>query len=136
MGILVPTHTHTLRSQHHCVDQLFSRIALYLHQHDAYDRDGILAAIEYGFAGLHDELKPVVRNLDRAANISQWVEPYLADTPNVSQFRQFKLEMNDNKVTVSARSRCKDDPEFNPWRNLAGDDGPPYSQVQTVNGNK
>ena len=59
-----------------CLDQLFSRIAEYLRKHDAYDRKGMLAAIEYGFSGEQYEKKPVVQNLDRAANISDWITPY------------------------------------------------------------
>ena len=60
----------------------------------------------------------MVDNLDRAANISDWIEPYLAPTPNVTQFRQFKLEMIQGRVCVSARSRCAEEAEFNPWTSL------------------
>ena len=100
------------------VDQLFSRIAEYLKKHDAYDRQGILDAIEYGFHAEQDNLKCEKRNLDRAANFSDWIDPYMAATPNTTQFRQFKFEKIDGKVTVSARSRCADDAEYNPWLNL------------------
>lgn len=113
-----------------CLDQLFSRIAEYLKKHDAYDRNGILAAIEYGFHGDHDAYPPVLRNLDRAANISEWVEPYLGPTPNISQFRQFKLEMIEGKVVVFARSRCADDAEFNQWQDLNMTRG--YSTVHDI----
>ena len=50
------------------------------------------------------------------ANISDWIEPYLAPTP--TQFRQFKLEMIQGRVCVSARSRCVEEAEFNPWMSL------------------
>lgn len=112
-----------------CLDQLFSRIAEYLRKHDAYDRKGILAAIEYGFSGEQYEKKPVVQNLDRAANISDWITPYLAPTPNVTQFRQFKLEMVEGKVCVSGRSRCAEEAEFNPWQNLNQTGAPTSSPV-------
>ena len=101
-----------------CADQLFSRIADYLHKHDAHDRDGILAAIEDGFHGLHYKEKPYVSNLDRAANISDWLEPYIGPTPHLTEFRQFKLQKMNGKVTVSARSRCGDESEFNQWQDL------------------
>lgn len=100
------------------LDQLFSRIAYYLKRHDAHDRQAILAAIEYGFNAEQYELKPMVSNLDRAANISTWITPYLAKTPNLTQFRQFKLEMTQGKVTVLARTRCADIMEFSEWQNL------------------
>ena len=74
-----------------CVDQLFSRIAAYLRKHNAYDRQGILDAIESGFKNVEDYPQPpVLKNLDRAANISEWVEPYLAPTPNVTVFDNSK----------------------------------------------
>ena len=100
------------------VDQLFSRIAHYLKKHDAHDRNSILAAIEYGFSGAQFDQDPVVQNLDRAANISDWFKPYLAPTPNVTQFRQFKLAMVEGRVCVSARSRCLQDDDSNPWQSL------------------
>lgn len=75
-------------------------------------------AIEYGFNAEADTMPCVTKNLDRAANISDWVEPYLGPTPNVTQFRQFKIEMIQGVVSISARSRCAEDAEFNPWLNL------------------
>jgi hypothetical protein len=110
-----------------CADQLFSRIAEYLKKHDAYDRQGILDSIKHGFNAEQDVLEPVLLNLDRAANISDWIKQYLAPTPNVSQFRQFKLELIEGKVTVCARARCAEDAEFNPWMDLMLKPG--YSQV-------
>ena len=59
--------------------------------------------------------------MDRAANISDWLDNYLAPTPNVKDVRQFKLELIDGKVKVSARSRCADDVQFNQWRDLSGE---------------
>jgi hypothetical protein len=100
------------------VDQLFSRIAEYLKKHNASDRNDILAAIEYGFQSIEDAYGAKVQNLDRAANISEWIQPYLAPITNVTQFRQFKIEKIEGKVVVSARSRCADDDEFNAWQNL------------------
>jgi hypothetical protein len=111
------------------LDQLFSRIAEYLKKHDAYDRQSILNAINYGFNAMDDTHSPILENLDRAANISDWIKPYLAPIPNVSQFRQFKLEMIEGKVTVSARSRCAEDIEFNPWQDLTMTRG--YSKVMS-----
>ena len=100
------------------LDQLFSRIAEYLKKHDAYDRQGILDAIEYGFSAEQDEFPCEKRNLDRAANFSDWIAPHMSPTPNTTQFRQFKFEKIDGEVTVSARSRCAEDPEHHPWTNL------------------
>jgi hypothetical protein len=77
-----------------------------------------LAAIEYGFNSLDDQHEPKVQNLDRAANISEWIQPYLAPITNVTQFRQFKIEKIEERVVVSARSRCSEDVEFNQWQNL------------------
>lgn len=65
--------------------------------------------------------------MDRAANFSAWIEPNLAPTPNVSQFRQFKIEIIEGEVSISARSRCAEDEEFNPWQNLSMTQG--YSKV-------
>lgn len=109
-------------------DQLFSRIAEYLRKHDAHDRDGILAAIDYGFSNIENtHQEPYLKNLDRAANISDWIKPYLAPTPNTASFRQFKFEMIDGEVTVCARSRCAEDAEYNPWQALNMQHG--YSKV-------
>jgi len=107
------------------VDQLFSKIAEYLKKHDAHDRKTILAAIDYGFKCIEDEYanKPFLKNLDRAANISEWIEPYLEPKKNVASFRQFKFEKVDGKVVVQARSRCAEDAEFNQWQSLAGEAG-------------
>lgn len=111
------------------LDQLFSRIALYLKSNNAYDRKGILAAIEYGFSATQYVEPPFVQNLDRAANISEWITPYLAPTPHLTKFRQYKLEMVEGVVCVSARSRCAELQEFNEWRNLDGLPGSRPAQV-------
>ena len=88
---------------------MFSRLAHYLNTHDAYDRDGILDAILNGYRADTDKMDPVVANLDRAANISDWIAPHLAPTPNLTQFRQFKIEKGiDGTVTVCARRNCAD----------------------------
>ena len=84
-------------------------------------------AIEFGFEGVLNSHKAVTRNLDRAANISDWVRPYLQKMVNISQFRQFKLEMVERQVTVMARTRCAEDAEFNPWLNLTMETG--FSKV-------
>ena len=100
------------------LDQLFSKIASYLRRNDAHDRNGILRAVLDGFSAPQYDHTPHVCNLDRAANISEWITPYLGPTPNLTQFRQFKLEMRNGQVCVSARKRCADLAEFNEWESL------------------
>ena len=100
------------------LDQLFSRIAHYLKQHDAHDRKGILRAISEGFSSDQFEKPAFVKNLDRAANISACMNTYLGPTPNLTQFRQFKLQMYAESVCVLARYRCADVPNHNDWLNL------------------
>ena len=115
------------------LDQLFSKIAEYLKYHPAYDRQGILDAIDYGFRCIeNDQPKPVMKNLDRSANISEWIEPYLAPTPNVTLFRQFKFEKIGDRVMLSVRSRCKEDAKNNPWQSLSVS-GSPHSEVSHEN---
>lgn len=88
-----------------------------------------MAAIEYGFSADDQyEQKPIVENLHRAANISDWITPYLAPLPNVTLFRQFKFEMISGKVCLSARSRCAEEAEFNEWQTM--EQTPGYTEVQ------
>jgi hypothetical protein len=105
------------------LDQLFSKTAGYLRTHDATDRDGVLESIKQGFTPnwSNHEMKPYVRNLDRAADISGWLRNYLAKLPNLTEFRQFEIEMDsEGQVVVRARQRCVDDEVYNKWSSLQG----------------
>lgn len=91
-----------------------------------------MAAIAYGFQADQYEKQPMVENLDRAANISEWIEPYLAPTPNITQFRQFKLEKIEGKVCVSVRSRCSEEEEYNPWQSMTMKPGQAHTPVSLL----
>lgn len=101
---------------------MFSKTAGYLRSHNATDRNGILESIK-GFTpnwGKH-EVNPYVQNLDRAANVSGWLNQYLANLPHLTDFRQFEIQKeSDGEVVVRARGRCMDDDEFNKWSSLSG----------------
>jgi hypothetical protein len=102
---------------------LFSKTSGYLKTHDATDRNAVLESIKQGFTPnwSNHEIKPYVRNLDRAADISGWLRNYLAKLPNITEFRQFEIEKNlDEEVIVRARLQCKDDEVYNKWTSLSG----------------
>jgi hypothetical protein len=99
---------------------MFSRIAVYLRQNNAFSRAEILTAIVKGFDTDWQTKEPMTKSLDRAANISEWLEPHIDQTPNVTTFRQFKIEKMDGEVVIWARRRCKEDDPENPWQSLEG----------------
>lgn len=105
------------------VDQMFSKTAGYLRSHDATDRDSVLESIKQGFTpnwATH-EIKPYVKNLDRAADISGWLKQYLNNLPNLTQYRQFEIQMDSKQeVIVRARECCLDDELYNKWSSLSG----------------
>ena len=77
---------------HEDIDQFFSHLATWLRCHDALDRDEILAAARaaYEGSGYRD---PYVwgQNMDLAANISEWIRPYVAYIDHISCYQQFRI---------------------------------------------
>ena len=100
-------------------DQLFSRIAEYLRRHKAYDRAEIVEAVRRSFRAEWQTADTLTANLDRAANISDWLKPYLKNNvKHLTNFRQFKICVRDNQTILQARKQCAEDPEFNQWCGL------------------
>jgi len=102
---------------------MFSVLEGYLRRHHALDRNSILAGVLDGFRpnwADHD-VKPVVANWDRAADISGWLKPYVLELVGVMQYRQFELEKNTDTSIAMLRARRETvDSPHNQWSNLEG----------------
>ena len=110
---------------HEDIDQFFSHLATWLRCHDALDRDEILAAARaaYEGSGYRD---PYVwgRNMDLAANISEWVRLYVAYIDYVSCYQQFRIFKRAGRVVMQARDCCSG---LKPWGGIDPDE--PYHKV-------
>ena len=107
-------HTHT------DVDQMFSRISVYLRTHNALTRECMMQHIRRSFQknGYH----PVVKGWDRVANISEYFLAANYYKPNVT-FKDITLYHNfrilrraTGQVVVQARSWCGSNKETDFWR--------------------
>jgi hypothetical protein len=71
---------------HEDIDQLFSRISVYLQQHDARSRPALGEAVHAAYhasSGAHRAAEVVHR--DRASNISEFLDPYIVDLTAVGK---------------------------------------------------
>ena len=111
---------------HEDIDQLFSRIALYLRKHDATSRMGFHDAIVAGFKKSKWGSAPMAGDIESAANLSHWLKQYLAPMSQISsgplprdgiyKFHQFKFSLLGGTPIMQVREWCGDDEA--PWRGL------------------
>lgn len=89
-------HTHA------DVDQMFSRLAVHLMGVDSKSRAGLLRCLREGFSmsnggSVHGE------HLDRAANISHFLEPLLeSKLEGVTNYQMFKISKSDARTVLEA----------------------------------
>lgn len=111
---------------HEDIDQLFSRIALYLRKNDATSRLGFRDAIVAGFRTSKWGATTLAGDIESAANLSDWLEQYLAPMAQISsgpvrrdgiyKFHQFKFSMLGGAPIMQVREWCGEDED--PWRGL------------------
>ena len=98
---------------HEKIDQMFSRLAVYLRSHNLLSMDDLLSALEKCY-----QPTPKAKYLKSLANISGFLHEYLPSSGfrNISRYRQFKISRNlEMKPVVRGRVR----PHKNiPWEGL------------------
>ena len=109
---------------HEDIDQIFSRLAMYLRHHDSRSRIEMMD----GFASSYKSkmgTRPITAHIEAVANISHWLETYLAsmepsgDQKGISNFYQFKLYKQDREARMQVREWCNNDDVWtglNPWK--------------------
>ena len=91
----------------YCVlDQFFSKIAGWLKNHCAWDREALLNAAREGYQPWWTKRKPVGINLSTAANFSHWIKDYLTIFHNITDFQQFEITRIEEVTVVRARRHC------------------------------
>jgi hypothetical protein len=108
---------------HEDIDQIFSRLAMYLRHHDSRSR----IEMRDGFARSYKSkmgTRPITDDIEPAANISDWLVDYLAsmdptqDRKGISSFYQFRLYKEDREARKQVREWCANDDVWtglNPW---------------------
>ena len=119
LSFLLVGHTHE------DIDQLFSRIATWLRKNNATSRIGFREAIVKSFGGKWAN-KTFAADIERAANVSDWLKDYLGPMgkktqgpvirDGITKFHQFKITMLHNVVIMRVREWCGD-PDA-PWSGL------------------
>jgi hypothetical protein len=101
---------------HEDIDQLFSRIAVYLRHHNCLSRHHLTDAAALAFVS--DQERPTITHMDRVANMSDYLHPYLRDLDGITKYHQFKIsyihdDTSSTKRAIRLRARvwiaCKDD---------------------------
>jgi hypothetical protein len=119
VSFLMVGHTHE------DIDQMFSRIALWLRKHNATSRIGFREAILEGFKGKWSG-KTLAEDIESAANVSDWLNDKLAPMgqkktgpdlrDGITKFHQFKFSMLKGVVIMRVREWCGD--KEGPWTGL------------------
>ena len=119
VSFLLVGHTHE------DIDQLFSRVAQYLRKHNALSRRGFRQAIIDAFRGKWTN-KTTTGDIERAGNLSEWLEPHLADMSQknngpvkrtgISHWHSFRFSMlNGDTPIMQVKEWCHTDEQ---WRGL------------------
>jgi hypothetical protein len=102
IGYLPVGHTHE------DIDQLFSRIAVYLRNHNAYSIESFHRCIRASYHGKHLCGETVYTvHWKTVANISGWLKPYVPTSKwaGLMSFRHFKIVVgDDNQVWYTSRT--------------------------------
>jgi hypothetical protein len=95
---------------HEDIDQAFSRLSVYLRQHNAFTRAGMGQAVlrSYTFEGA----EPEVRHWDTVANMSDYLKDYMSkdnemqsSTTGLVKYRHFKFSLMDGVPVVQCRPK-------------------------------
>jgi hypothetical protein len=128
---------------HEDIDQLFSRLSVYLRKHDAHDRPALMRAFENAYT-TKEGFPLRASYLDRLTNFSGWVEEYIEHKSfkGISTYHQFRLVklsvlillVRIYKVAAAVHISCREychEPEDKPgsWHSV----GPMESAVPFKN---
>ena len=112
LSFLLVGHTHE------DIDQMFSRIAVWLRKHNATSRIGFREAILSAFTKTQWPGTTQAADIESAANISHYLEGFLApmgSVPNgpsqregITNFHQFKFTKLEGVVVMRVREMCGD----------------------------
>jgi hypothetical protein len=121
---------------HEDIDQIFSRLAVYLRKHDCRNQEELLECLQEAFTPKHGH-RVQVGHLTTVANISDWIKPYLTSmsagagglegNDGLMQFRQFRFTMVDGKTCMQCREKCGTDDGVDKFKGLH-----PYKDVHQV----
>ena len=104
---------------HEDIDQIFSRLSVYLACHDAFNMEELHEAIQ-GSYQTKDGHRAKCEFWDRCTNFSEWIDPYLNNFDGISTFRQFRLYKDIHGVVeVQARAHTSLKEE---WAGIRGQD--------------
>jgi hypothetical protein len=103
---------------HEDVDQMFSRLSVYLECHNAFNVDQLHDAVRRSYQS-RDGHRAITGHWDRCANYSHWVKHYLNNYDGISGFRQFRFSSVDGEVRVQSRQHTSDRGE---WAGIRGND--------------
>jgi hypothetical protein len=92
---------------HEDIDQFFSILAKYLRCNPCLDRDDLEKAIHICYHAWWQKKSTKTHKLETAANISDWLQPYINSLPEITKPLQMHLFKNDAKhVVVQQRDQC------------------------------
>jgi hypothetical protein len=120
---------------HEDIDQVFSRLSVYLSSHDALNMEQLHEAVR-GAYQTKEGSRAKCSFWDRCANFSEWIGPYLNLFTGITQFRQFRFYKVDDVVRVQAREHTSQQQE---WAGIRGQDAwtpvfrtPPPMEMEEV----
>jgi hypothetical protein len=87
---------------HEDIDQIFSRLSVYLSCHNALNTAQLHEAIRQSYQ-TKNGIRAECSSWDRCANFSEWIDPYLNKYTGISRWRQFRIYTSDGVVRVQAR---------------------------------
>jgi hypothetical protein len=103
---------------HEDIDQVFSRLAVYLDCHDAFNVAQLHDAIKRSYQSREGH-RAITGHWDRCANFSHWIKPFLSNYDGISRFRQFRFYKIDGVARVQARQHTSQKQE---WAGIRGQD--------------
>lgn len=101
---------------HEDIDQIFSRLAVYLRKHNVRNQFELLEALKAAYTP-RDGHEVQTGHLVTVANISDWIEPVLASTSNqagrdgITQFHEFTFVKHNGDTVMTVREWCGDESE-------------------------
>jgi hypothetical protein len=120
---------------HEDIDQVFSRLSVYLSCHDALNMEQLHKAIRQSYQTREGQ-RADCEFWPRCANFSEWISPYLTSYEGISRYRQFRFYKTDGDVRVQARVHTSESQE---WAGIRGQDAftdvfrsPPPARMQDV----
>jgi hypothetical protein len=107
---------------HEDIDQVFSRLAVYLRKNNCRSRIELRKAFHECYMSKFGK-RPITEDIECAGNISDWLLPYLHNTlqavnrPGITNYHQFRLRRTTDgtNVALQVREWCT---SGDPWRGL------------------